>query len=155
MTRVILSAAKDPRSRRERRFRLVMFLGLAPILLVGFLASGVANRTIFAGWALLAAAVYFGVVTVGFRRDWGGWLLAGRLLLVLSAAAALLARIMAREYVELDLGLRAFASGVYRPALSDPRSGVYAAIFLAVCGVLAILVSHGSKAGGMAARRGK
>lgn len=141
----------------ERRFRLVLFFGLAPILLLGFLTSGIANRTIFAGWALLVGAVYFGLVTLGFRRGWGGWLLGGRILLVLAAGVALFARLMAREWGELDLGLRAFASAIYRPALSDPKSAVYAAIVLAVCGVLLILISHGTAgtAGAAAARRAK
>jgi hypothetical protein len=131
-------------SRRTLRFRLVLFAWLAPILLLGFGASGVANRTIFAGWALLAAAVYWLVVWYGFRRGWGGWLLGGRVLLVLAAATALLARIVAREHGELDLGLRSFFPAIYDPRLSDPRSAVYLAIFLSVCGVLSILISHGA-----------
>lgn len=131
-------------SGRELRFRLALFLGLAPVLLGGFLASAFANRTIFAGWALLVGAAYFGTVTLGFRRDWGGWLLGGRVLLVLGVGMALFARLAAREHGELDIGLRAFVPGLYRPALSDPRTSVYAAILLAVSGVLLILISHGA-----------
>lgn len=39
--------------------------GLAPILVLGFLASALANRLIFAGWALGCAVVYAGTLRYG------------------------------------------------------------------------------------------
>ena len=140
---------------RDGRYRLVLFLGLAPILLIGFLCSALANRTIFAAWSFLVGGLYFATVWFGFRRGWGGWLLGGRMLLVFAAGMALFARLAAREHEDLDLGLRAFAPAIYRPSLSDPRSGVYAAIFFAVCGVLLILISHGAGRNSSLLRRPK
>ena len=136
---------------RTLRFRLALFAGLAPILLVGFLVSAIANRTIFAGWGLLVGALYVGLIVIAFRRQWSGWLTAGRAFLVAAGGAALLARLVAREYQEVDLGLQSFAPDLYRAEYTDPRNGVYAAIVLTVCGVLLILISHGAASMGRSA----
>ena len=128
---------------RPATFRLVVLLGALPALLLGFAASALANKVVFALWAVLVATGWALVLRWGLNARWGGWIVAGRLLLLLAAAAGLWARLVTTHGEELDLAFAALAPTLYHPLLARPQSGYAAAMALAVCGALAILVGHG------------
>lgn len=128
---------------RPAAFRLLVLLGALPVLLLGFATSALANKVVFAFWAVAAATAWALVLRWGLNARWGGWIVAGRLLLLLSAAAGVWARLVTTHGEELDLAFAALAPALYHPLLARPQSGYAAAIALAVAGALAILVGHG------------
>ena len=128
---------------RPAAFRLLVLLGALPVLLLGFAASALANKVVFALWAVMIATAWALVLRWGLNGRWGGWIVAGRLLLLLAAAAGVWARLVTTHGEELDLAFAALAPGLYHPLLAQPQSGYAAALALAVAGALAILVGHG------------
>ena len=102
--------------------RLTAFAGLAPLLSLGFVTSAVANRLVFAVWAVLTGLVY----TLALRRAaLAGVAPMGRLAVSLTVAAVALAffgHLVARHHEALDLGLRATLPGLYRPWLTEPAA---------------------------------
>ncbi len=119
--------------------------GALPALLIGFLASALANKIAFAGWGLGLAVVHALVLRWGLQSRWSGWVLGGRLLLLFAAGAAIWLRLAMRHGEELDLGFRAVAPALYDPALAEPRSAVVATVALGIAGALAILIGHGAE----------
>ena len=128
---------------RPAVFRLLVLLGALPVLLLGFSTSALANKVVFVFWAIATATAWALVLRWGLNARWGGWIVAGRLLLLSAAAAGVWARLVTTHGEELDLGFAALAPALYHPALARPQSGYAASIALAVAGALAILVGHG------------
>lgn len=79
-----------------------MLGGLVPVLVVGFVASALADRLIFLAWALAAAALY----VVSLRRAFG-------------AAAALTRRGIPLAVLGLSFGLFAALAAAYGGELAD------------------------------------
>lgn len=134
-------------------FRLLVLLGALPVLLLGFGASALANKVVFALWAVAVSTAWALVLRWGVNGRWGGWIVAGRLLLLLAVAASAWGRLVTQHGEELDLAFKALAPGLYHPALAQPQSGYAATIALGVAGALAIVVGHGvSRFGGQAGK---
>jgi hypothetical protein len=115
------SAAAPGRS-LARAWYLPLLGGLLPLLLLGFLYSALADRTIFALWALAAAAGWVVVLRAGLQLGWPRGrriaALAGFLAVVLAAFALL----EARHQEILDLGFRAVYYKLYHPAATAPET---------------------------------
>lgn len=93
--------------------------GLLPILVSGFLVSALADRLVFAAWALLAAAAY----AAALYRAWGAarpLLRRGVPLLTLGLAATLFLALAAAHREDLALGLAALRP----PAEASPSAEV-------------------------------
>jgi len=121
-----------------------LLAGALPVLVAGFATSVIANRLLFVGWALGVAAAYTLLLRWGFAGDWNGWLLAGRMLLLLAAAVALYGRLLARYWEEFELGWAASFPSFFDASLLRPRTVYTASILLTVMGALQILVGHGA-----------
>lgn len=117
--------------------------GALPILLLGFLASGFADRPLFAVWGLALAALYALLLRRGMQARWGAWVTAGRCLLLLALGAAAWVRLVLRYGEELDLGLRGVLPQYDLAAWARPRPALNAVTALGVAGALAILIGHG------------
>ena len=103
--------------------------GLLPVLLLGFLYSALADRTVFALWALVAGTLWVVLLRQGLAAGWPGDRLTGALLLLLAACFAVFANLEAAHEKILDLGFRAVFPAVYHPLATRPVSaGVLAAI---------------------------
>ena len=135
-------------------FRLLVLLGALPVLLLGFAASALANKVVFALWATSVATAWALVLRWGLNSRWGGWIVAGRLLLLLAVAASVWARLVTVHGEELDLAFKALAPGLYHPNLAQPQAGYGAVVTLAVAGALAIIVGHGVSRFGGHGRKG-
>ena len=110
--------------------------GIVPVLLVGFLASALADRLAFAGWGLAVAAVYTAALRQGMQAGWPAPRLAGALALVLGAGAASFAALERAHREILDLGYRAvLPEAVYLPAVTSPGMAAAAAGALVAAGV--------------------
>jgi|CXWL01.1.fsa_nt_gi hypothetical protein len=120
-----------PPSARSWYFTLVGVI--LPILLLGFLASALANRIVFAGWAVVSATVLTFVLRRGFESWRGPLAIAWPAALVLGACLGLFAHLVGRHGEILDLGYRAVFPSWYTPWLTSPRTfgllGVVAAAF--------------------------
>ena len=95
-------------------------LGLVtPVLLLGFGASALANRLVFAGWGIAVAPTAALVLRRAFETAWGRpgarWRIAARMAALLAPALALFAWLEARDPESLDVGLRAVAPTLYTP----------------------------------------
>jgi hypothetical protein len=111
---------------------LPLAAGALPILVVGFLASAVANRIIFAVWAAAAAGAYTALLAAGLARGWARRVRAGGLLLLLAASAAAFAALVAAHGEILDLGTRAVLPALRAPALARPATALVLAAVLAL-----------------------
>jgi hypothetical protein len=120
-----------------------LLAGILPAMVLGFLASGFADRPVFAGWSLGFALAYAFLLRRGFAARWGAWVTAGRALLLCALGAAAWVRLVMRYGEELDLGLRGVLPQFDLAALTRPRQGLVAVTGLAVAGALAILIGHG------------
>ena len=118
--------------------------GALPALLLGFGASALANKVLFALWGLFAASLYTLFLRWGVLANWNPWFTAGRALLVLGFSLTLLGRLVTRYGEDLDLGARAILRSWYRPVLTQPQSVYTAAIVIAVAGTLCVLIGRGS-----------
>lgn len=107
---------------------------LLPVLLLGFLASALANRTIFAGWAVASAAL----LTVVLRRGFDSWrgpvAIAWPVALVLGACLGLFAHLVGRHGEILDLGYRAVFPSFYSSLLTRPGTYGIAAVLCVLGG---------------------
>ena len=112
--------------------------GLLPILLLGFLYSALADRTVFALWALVAGALWVVVLRQGLAAGWPASRRAGSLLLLLAVAFAVFAGLESAHGEILDLGFRAVFPAVYHPlATRAGTAGVLAGMLgIAGAGVL-------------------
>jgi hypothetical protein len=108
------------------RWRAALLGTLTPVLLLGFGASALANRLVFAGWGLAAAAVLVPALRRSFElwlgRAGGGARIAAAAAFVLAPALALFAWLADRHQEVLDLGARAVFPGLYTPAATAPAT---------------------------------
>jgi hypothetical protein len=103
--------------------------GLLPILLLGFLYSALADRTVFALWALVAGTLWVVLLRQGMAAGWPGDRLTGALLLLLAACLAVFADLESAHEKILDLGFRAVFPAVYHPLATRPvTAGMLAAV---------------------------
>ena len=108
-------------------WRGTLFATLAPLLLVGFGASALANRLAFAGWGLAVAALVAPILRRGFEdRRASPPRIAGTALLTAGLVLGPFALLVARHREVLDLGWRAVLPGLYTPAATAP--GAWAAL---------------------------
>jgi hypothetical protein len=113
-----------------------LLAGILPVLLIGFLYSALADRLEFAGWGLATAAFYTVALRQGMQAGWPVPRLAGSLMLLLGAAAAVFAAIEHTHHEVLDLGFRAvLPETVYASIETSPRAAAAAAAVLAVAGL--------------------
>jgi hypothetical protein len=99
-----------------------IFGGLLPILLLGFLYSAIADRTVFALWALVAGAFWVAALRQGLAAGWGRFRLLATLALVLAAGLAVFAGLEWEHHEILDLGFRAVFPTFYHPLATEPRT---------------------------------
>jgi hypothetical protein len=125
-----------------RGWYAAVLAGALPPLLLGFVASALANRTAFAGWALVAALGH----TLLLRAAWGrGWRALSRVALTLAwAALALLsfAGLVDRHGEILDLGYRALLWPVHTPLLVRPGTWLLAAALLAASALAGAMLAR-------------
>ena len=119
-----------------------IFGGLLPILLLGFLISAIADRTVFALWALVVGTCWTLVLRRGLAAGWGRARLAAVLALLLAAGLAELALLEWQHHEILDLGFRAVFPAIYHPALTAPRTVVVLAAVCALAGVALLLAAR-------------
>ena len=115
-----------------RGWYLSLLAGTLPPLALGMVASALADRLIFADWAVVAGAGHALLLRAAWVR---GWSAAARAALVLAwAALALLAfaTLVGRQQEVLDLGYRAMLWPLYAPALTRPAAARTAAAVLAI-----------------------
>lgn len=116
-------------------WRGALFATLAPLLLVGFGASALANRLVFAGWGLAVAAVVAPVLRRGFEdRRASPPRIAGTALLTAGLVLGPFALLVARHREILDLGWRAVLPGLYTPAATAPGAWAVLAGLLILAG---------------------
>jgi hypothetical protein len=118
-----------------------VFGGLLPILLLGFIYSAVADRTVFALWALIAGACWVVVLRQGLVLDWRRLRLPAALALVLAASLALFALLEWQLHEILDLGFRALFPALYHPTATAPRTSLILAGVSALTGAVLFLMS--------------
>jgi hypothetical protein len=118
-----------------------LLAGLLPILLLGFLYSALADRTVFAGWALLFALLWTLLLRYGMGAGWPRWRVVGSMLLLFAAAFGAFAYLETRHAEILDLGFRAVFPSFYTPVATAPRTSGWAAGVVGVIGVLCVLLS--------------
>lgn len=124
-----------------REGRWAVALGAGPVLIVGLLTSGVANRLDFVTWAAVSAAAYVTTLVVADRRGWtkaivvavAAWVLA-----IAFAAHGLLVRV---HHEAFDAGMRAFVPGLYHPLLTRPAMGYGVAVACGLVGLLVVLLA--------------
>lgn len=108
-------------------WRLLLFGLLAPVLLLGFGASALANRLVFAGWGLAGAAVLVAVLPRSLElwagRPGGRERIAAAAAFVLAPALALFGLLASRHHEVLDLAWRAVLPGLYTEAVAE--AGTY------------------------------
>jgi hypothetical protein len=122
-------------------WRVWLLAVVTPVLVAGFAASALANRWIFAVWALAAATLAALALRRGVEVWWGrpgagGWI-AVRVLTVLAPAAFVLAWLVQRHREILDLGLRAVWPGFHAPAATAPATYLIVAVLLTAAGFVA------------------
>ena len=113
--------------------------GLLPVLLLGFLYSALADRTVFALWALVSGALWVVLLRQGMAAGWPGGRLTGCLLLLLAACFAVFANLESAHEKILDLGFRAVFPAVYHPLATRPVTAGVLAALLGVAGVGALI----------------
>jgi hypothetical protein len=139
------------------RWRLALFAAVLPPLLLGFLASALANRLVFAGWAIAAAALTAWAVRSGFeaRSRWtrpGAAALAAALS-AYAPALALFGWLAGRHREVLDLGGQAVLGGWHRPAAAAPVTWyALAAAALAAAGIVRWRMAMARRSGAQALR---
>ena len=123
--------------------------GLAPILLSAFLASAVADRTVFVAWGLALGTAWTVLLHQGLAAGWPGRVLAGALALLLGVGLAAFGGLLVRHGEALDLGLRAtlpvgaVAAGTDRLAVARPAAALVPATALAAAGALLLAAGRG------------
>jgi len=113
-----------------------IFGGLLPILLLGFLYSAIADRTVFALWAVAAGACWVVALRQGLAAGWGRFRLLAALALVLAAGLAVFAGLEWEHHEILDLGFRAVFPAAYHPLATAPRTAAVLAGIFALAGIV-------------------
>lgn len=126
----------------QRGWYPAVLVGTLPPLLLGFVASVLANRLAFAGWALVGALGHLLLL----RAAWGrGWRARARAALVLAWAALavlVLAGLVQRHQEILDLGYRALLWPLYAAWPARAVSWRALAATLAVAAALLALLAR-------------
>lgn len=105
--------------------------GLLPVLLLGFLYSALADRTVFALWALVVATAWVVVLRQGLERSLPRGRRLAALAFVLAASFAWFAWLETAHQEILDLGFRAVLYGVYHPYATAPKTAwILSGLFL-------------------------
>ncbi len=113
--------------------------GLLPVLLLGFLYSALADRTVFALWALVSGSLWVVLLRQGLAGGWPGDRLTGSLLLLLAACFAVFANLELAHGKILDLGFRAVFPAVYHPLATRPLTAGILAALLGAAGAGALV----------------
>ncbi|HEV8241236.1 MAG TPA: hypothetical protein VGS57_17865 [Thermoanaerobaculia bacterium] len=119
-----------------------MLAATLPLFALGLLASALADRLVFAGWALVAGAGSALLLRAAWVR---GWSAPARAALVLGwAALALLAfsALVTRHGEVLDLGFRALLFPIYSPLLTKPLAARVGAGALALAAVASLVFAR-------------
>jgi hypothetical protein len=116
-----------------------MLGGLLPVLLLGFLYSALADRTVFVLWALVMGTCWVVVLRQGLSAGWDHLRLLGALALLLAAGLAVFAALEARHHEILDLGFRAVFPKIYHPLATRPRTMGVLAAALGILGVVGLV----------------
>lgn len=121
------------------RWYLPLLGGLAPVLLLGFAYSALADRLAFVYWALAVGTAWVIVLRQSLEAGWPAPRRAGALALLLAVAFLGFAALEARHGEILDLGFRAVLPGLYHPAATRPGTASAFAIALAVLGAVSLV----------------
>jgi hypothetical protein len=122
-----------------------VFGGLLPILLLGFLYSAIADRTVFALWALAVGACWVVLLRQGLSLGWSRSRRLAALALLLAAGLAVFAVLEWQHQRILDLGFRAVFPTLYSPWLTAPRTiGILAGV-LALVGLACLPLARGGR----------
>lgn len=119
-----------------------LLAGLLPILLLGFLYSALADRTIFAGWALVFALLWTLLLRHGMGAGWPRWRIVGAMLLLFAAALGAFAYLEGKHHEILDLGFRAVFPSLYHPVATAPSTAGSLAGVSGGLGLLSVIVSR-------------
>jgi len=128
-----------------------LFFGLLPVLLCGFVASALANRLAFAGWAIVMAVAHASLLRVTYDVGWAGRIIAGAALITQGLGFVAFAALVERHGEILDLGYRAALPALHHPLLTRPTTYLVLAAVLALAG--AVRLSIGPAAPGPRSRR--
>jgi len=115
--------------------------GLLPILLLGFFYSALADRLVFAGWALALGAAWVLLLRHGFSAGWSTSRRTGAMALLAALGLGGFAALEAEHHEILDLGFRAVLPAVYHPAATRPLTAGVVATVCAVTGGVALVLS--------------
>ncbi|HXT20765.1 MAG TPA: hypothetical protein VN923_08455 [Thermoanaerobaculia bacterium] len=122
-----------------RGWYAALLAGTLPAFTLGMVASALADRLAFAGWALVAGFGYALLLRAAWGRSWSA---AARAALVLAwGALALLVfgNLVARHGETLDLGYRAVLWPVYSSLLTRPMTWQVGAAALAAVAIGALV----------------
>lgn len=138
---------------RPAPWRIALFAAVLPPLALGFFASALANRLVFAVWGVAAAVATVPAVRRAFedRRRRPAWTVTAAALGVMVPALALFGWLVGRHREVLDLGGRAVLGGLHAPVAAAPATW-YALAALAFAGAL---LCHWRAAAGPARMTGK
>ena len=121
-----------------------------PLFALGMVASALADRLVFAGWAIGAGTGSALLLRAAWVR---GWNAPARAALVLGwAALALLAfaALVVRHGEVLDLGYRALLWPIYSPLLTKPLAADVAAAVLALAAIACLVHARSRRRAGVA-----
>lgn len=118
-----------------------MLGGLLPVLLLGFLYSALADRTVFVLWALVVGSGWVVILRQGLGAGWGSFRLLGALALLVAAGFAVFGWLESKHHEILDLGFRAVFPAAYHPVLTAPRTAGWLAGGLAIAGAVCLALS--------------
>ena len=113
--------------------------GLLPVLLLGFLYSALADRTVFVLWALVTGTCWVVLLHRGLSAGWSRTLLLGALALLLAGGFAVFAALESKHHEILDLGFRAVFPGIYQPFATQPRTAGILAAVLGMMGIVGVV----------------
>ena len=119
-----------------------VFGGLLPILLLGFIYSAVADRTVFALWGLVLGIFWVALLRQGLAAGWRRLRLSAALALLAAAGLGIFALLESRHYEILDLGFRAVFPALYDPLATAPRTAAILAGALAAAGAVLFPLSR-------------
>ena len=117
-----------------------LLAGLLPILLLGFLYSALADRTVFVGWALALATAWVLLLRHGLGAGWPSLRVAGSLALLLALGLTVFAWLESKHHEILDLGFRAVLPDLYHPAATAPRTIAVLAAALGLLGLVGLVI---------------
>jgi hypothetical protein len=125
-----------------------LLAGSLPLFALGMLASALADRLDFAGWAIVAGAGHALLLRAAWVR---GWSVPARTALVLGWSALALvafATLVARHQEVLDLGYRALLWPVYLPLLTRPLTVRVVAGALMLSALAALVFARATRRAG-------